>query len=144
MIDIRGVPQKKSPQFVKRPKKLKSPSAQCRLDTLVSVNQVRKGKAARSSKKRTSTSAKNHRNSDEEDEVRTEPTIHTSQIVCDDSSNPFHSMAVHTDEQGQYMSCPNALVRASSVSQNPEARQAAAILVSCATSGARNMFILES
>ena len=42
------------------------------------------------------------------------------------------------------MSCPNALVGAGSASQNPEARQAATILVCCATPGARNMMLSES
>ena len=123
---------------------MKNPSPRRHLDTPASVNQIQKEKAARPSKKRASTSAKNCRNSDEEDEARTELPIHTLGIVSDDSNNPLHSMAMHTNEHGQYMSCPNALVSAGNASQNSEARQAAAILVSCATPSARNMFISES
>ena len=67
-----------------------------------------------------------------------------SGIVSDDSSSPRHSVAVHTDEPSQYMSCPNALVGVGSASQNPEARQVAAILVCCATLGARNVMLSKS
>ena len=83
-------------------------------------------------------------NAHKEDEVRTELQIHTSGIVSHDSSSPRHSLAVHTPEPSQYMSCPNALVGAGSASQNLEARQAVAILVGCATPGARNVMLSES
>ena len=53
-------------------------------------------------------------------------------------------MAVHIDEHGQYMSCPNVLVGAGSASQNPEARHGATILVCCTTPGARNIMLSES
>ena len=95
---------------------MKNPSARRPLHTRASVNHVKKKKVARPSNQRASTSAENRGNAHEEDEVRTELRIHTSRIVPHDSSNPRHSVAVHTAEPSQYMSCPNALVGAGSAS----------------------------